>query len=395
MVMQSSVERNAVAPGQKNQDFNQDYPFPVSNTRFDQKNDMFKRALWDEKIQPAGNRFYKEAVFQEKVGFRKIDYALRNGAWNLEWGAGLGNSRSNFGLYAWDGVNPKIEHFVKTGDPVKESPQEMSRLIKKVALYFGADLVGICRLHPNWIYSHEYNTMTQEHYPIEVPKGCQNAIVMAIDMDYETIRMSPSGMEDAATGLGYSKMAFVANLLATFVRGLGYRAIPSGNDTALSIPLAMAAGLGEMGRLGLLITREFGPRVRLCKVFTDLPLSYDSYQPVGAKEFCKDCKKCASHCPSRAISHGDMTTEGYNISNQSGTLKWYVNCERCFEFWGKMRMACSNCIMVCPYNKPRGIIHDLSRAIIRRTHLFNRWLLWADDLCGYGKPLPSERFWNP
>ncbi|MGD9032480.1 MAG: reductive dehalogenase, partial [Desulfobacteraceae bacterium] len=349
MEMQYSVEKNEVASGYTNQHHDQDYPFPVPDTRFDQKNDMFKRALWDEKVQPAGKRFYKEAIFQEKVGFRKIDYALRNGAWNLEWGAGLGNSRSNFGLYAWEGVNAKIKHFVETGDPVKESPQEMSRIMKKVALYFGADLVGICRLHPNWVYSHEFNTMTQEHYAIEVPEGCQNVIVMAVEMDYETIRMSPSGMEDAATGLGYSKMAFVANLMATFVRGLGYRAIPSGNDSALSIPLAMAAGLGEMGRLGLLITKEFGPRVRLCKVFTDLPLSYDSYQPVGAKEFCKDCKKCANHCPSQAISHGEMTTEGYNISNQSGILKWYVNCERCFEFWGKIRMACSNCIMVCPY----------------------------------------------
>jgi hypothetical protein len=58
-------------------------------------------------------------------------------------------------------------------------------------------------------------------------------------------------------------------------------------------------------------------------------------------------------------------------------------------------MACSNCIMVCPYNKPRGIIHDLSRAIIRRTNRFNRWLVRADDLFGYGKPLPSEQFWNP
>ena len=66
------------------------YPFPVANTRFDQKNDMFKRALWDKKVQPAGKRFYKEAVFQQKVGFRKIDYALRNGVWSLEWGAGLG-----------------------------------------------------------------------------------------------------------------------------------------------------------------------------------------------------------------------------------------------------------------------------------------------------------------
>jgi reductive dehalogenase len=217
---------------------------------------------------------------------------------------------------------------------------------------------------------------------------------MAISMDYETIRMSPTPEEGAAVGLGYSLMVFVANLLATFIRGLGYRAIPSGNDTALSIPLAMSAGLGETGRMGLLITEKFGPRVRLCKVFTDLPLSTDTYQPFGAKEFCEVCKKCATDCPSQAISHGEMKTDGYNISNHSGPLKWYVNCEKCFQFWAKNHSDCANCIRVCPFNKPPGILHNFARAMIRKNRLFNRMLLWGDNLFGYDKPLPAEKFWS-
>jgi len=44
------------------------------------------------------------------------------------------------------------------------------------------------------------------------------------------------------------------------------------NDTALSIPLAIDAGLGELGRNGLLITAEYGYCIRLCKIFTNLPL---------------------------------------------------------------------------------------------------------------------------
>jgi len=68
-------------------------------------------------------------------------------------------------------------------------------------------------------------------------------------------------------------MAFVATSLAEFIRLLGHDAIPAGNDMALSIPLAVDAGLGELGRNGLLITKEFGPRLRLCKVFTNLPWS--------------------------------------------------------------------------------------------------------------------------
>jgi len=380
--------------GKKLQQSEENSPFPVPNYRFDQKNEMFKRALWDEMMRPNGMRFYREVNYQEKIGFRKIDYALRNAAWNLEWSAGFGNSRSNFGLYAWEGFPARIRHYLETGDPLKESPEAMSRIIKQVARFFGADLVGICRLHPNWVYSHEYNTITREHYPIEVPEGFHHTVVMAIEMDYEMIHTSPSGVEGAATGLGYSKMVFVANLLAMFIRGLGYRAIPSGNDTALSVPLAMAAGLGERSRMGLLITKRFGPRVRLCKIITDLPLQYDSYRPFGVLEFCKTCKKCARHCPSQAIPYSDMTIEGPNVSNHHGILKWYVDGEKCFSFWAKIRMDCANCIRVCPYNKPPGFIHDMVRGITQRTTLFNPFFTWMDSLLKYDRPFNAEKFWG-
>ena len=373
----------------------QNPPFPVAGYRFDQKNEMFKRSMWDEKMAPHGMRFYREAVFKEMVGYRKIDYAFRNAAWNLEWGAGFGNSRSNSGLYSWQGVNEKIKHWVECGDPVKESPAEMSRKIKNAARYFGADLVGICQVHPNWVYSHEFNTITREHYPIELPAGCNNAIVLAIAMDYEGIRMSPTPIEGAVVGLGYSMMAVAANLTAMFIRGLGYRAVPCGNDTALSVPLAMAAGLGETGRLGYLITEKFGPRVRLCKVFTDLPLDYDEYKPFGVKEFCETCEKCATYCPTQAVPNGEMTTEGCNISNQSGILKWYVDAEKCFAFWAKNRSDCATCMRVCPFNKPRGMIHDISRSMIRRRiDIFNRFLIWIDDILGYHKRIPAKKFWD-
>ena len=369
-------------------------PFPVPTYRFDQKNEMFKRARWDEKMKPYASRFYEDIRFQEKVGYRKTDYAFRNAAWNLEWSFGLGNSRSNGGLYSWEGVPDKIKKYVEAGEPVHESPEEMTYIIKKVARFFGADLVGVCRLHPNWVYSYEFNLLTLEHYPIEVPAECKNAIVMVVEMDYEGIRTSPSGVAGAATGLGYSKMAFLASLMAVFIRGIGYSAIPCGNDTALSIPLAMAAGLGEWSRMGLLVTEKYGPRVRICKVFTDLPLKYDSYRPFGVVAFCKTCEKCADHCPSQAISHGDMTMEGPNISSHSGIPKWYINAEKCYSFWAANRMDCTSCIQVCPFNKAPGIIHDAARTVIRKTTLFNRLFVWIDNFLRYDRPAPSKSFWD-
>jgi reductive dehalogenase len=369
-------------------------PFPVPTYRFDQKNEMFKRSIWDEKMQPHRKRFYEEIVYQQKIGYRKLDYAFRNAAWNLEWGFGFGNARSNYGLYSWEGVVDRIKRYVETGGRVKETPEEMSHIIKRVARFLGAGVIGICRVHPNWVYSHEFNLLSREHYPINLPEDSHTAIVIGIPMDYETIRSSPSGVSAAATGLGYSKMAFVANLLATFIKGLGYRAIPCGNDTALSIPLAIAAGLGEGSRMGLLITEKYGPRVRLCKVFTNLPLQVDSYRTFGAIEFCKTCKKCATHCPSQAIPDGEMTTEGLNISNQSGILKWYIDAEKCFSFWAKNRMDCSICIRICPFNKAKGLIHDAIRAVIKRTTLLNTLFTQMDSIFGYDKIVPAKKFWD-
>jgi reductive dehalogenase len=367
--------------------------FPVPDYRFDQKNEVFKRNFWDEKMQTQV-RLFNDIRYQKKAGYRKIDYAFRNATWSLEHGFGLGCSKSGYGLYAWTGVPDKIKLYVETGDQIRESPEQMSHIIKKAARFFGADLVGICKVHPNWIYSHEFNVLNLEHYPIEVPEDCRNAIVMAFAMDYQTIRSSPSATAGAATGLGYSKMAFVARMMAIFIRGLGFRAIPCGNDTALSVPLAMAAGLGEWSRMGLLVTEKLGPRVRISKVFTDMPLHQDAFRPFGVAEFCKTCKKCASHCPSQAIPRGEMTLEGPNISSHSGVLKWYIDGEKCYSFWAKNRMDCTNCIRVCPFNKPPGISHDAARAIIRKTPLFNNFFVWLDSLFAYDKPYPSQRFWG-
>jgi reductive dehalogenase len=345
-------------------------------------------------MQPFGRRLYQEAGYGEMVGFQKLDYAVRFGAWNVHLNFGFTELPHNNGLYSREGVSRRWRHWVEEGGKVEKSPEEMSLIVKTVARFYGADLVGICGLHPNWAYSHLYDKRTGEHEALEIPENCRNAIVLAVAMDYDAVGTSPSALEGAASGLGYSRMAYVANLLAVFIRHLGYEAIPSGNDMILNVPLAMAAGLGEPGRHGLLITKKFGPRVRLCNVLTDLPLSYDSYRPFGAAKFCETCKKCAIHCPSQAIPYGDMTIEGPTMSHHTGVRKWYVNCEKCFQFWSKIRNDCANCIRVCPFNKPIGWIHDVVRWTIKHIPRSNGIIVKMDDLLGYGKQVKPEKYWK-
>ncbi|NNF98538.1 MAG: reductive dehalogenase [Desulfobacteraceae bacterium] len=370
------------------------FPFQVPDGRFDQKFEMFKRARWDEAIAGWARSSRDAIVFEESPGLRQRDFALRNAAWNIEFEYGRGNSMSNSGLYSWSHVSDKTQPFIDAGRPVTGTPVENASCVKQAARFLGADLVGICYAHPNLVYSHEYNIISQAHYPLDLPEDHVNAVVLAIAMDYTAMRHSPNAVAGAATGFGYSKMASTANMVATFIRGLGYEAVPSGNDTALSVPLAAAAGLGEVGRLGLLVTEKYGPRVRICKVFTNMPLAHDEYRPFGVTEFCRVCMKCARHCPSNAVSSSEPTTSGWNISNHSGPRKWYVDAEKCYRFWAKNRMDCTNCINVCPFNKPSGLLHDGVRALIKHQPVFNRMVVRLDDVLGYGKPMHRKEYWE-
>jgi reductive dehalogenase len=363
--------------------------------RFDQMNDMFRRARYDPEWIERARAFYGPALVQDKVGYTHEDQALQNASWYVERSFARGARGSNHqGLYAWEcpdpeGIRLPPDLKINTSDPA-----EVSRKIKRAARFFGASLAGICELDRRWVYSHVTNDLTLEHTPLEIPEEYRYAIAMAVEMDFPLIQTSPTGGAAAATGLGYSKMAFVAGLLAQFIRGLGYKAVPCGNDTALSIPIAIEAGLGELGRNGLLITEKFGPRVRLCKVFTDLPLVPDEPHLFGVEEFCRKCMKCAEDCPSQAISFGEKTTKVPTRSNNPGVLKWPINPEQCYKYWLANNLDCSNCIRVCPFNKEEGWLHDLARGAIRNVPWLNPLFVWLDDALGYGKQLDPATIWD-
>jgi reductive dehalogenase len=362
---------------------------------FDQKNEMFCRPLWDEKMLDLGKKFYMTPVPpKDKPGFRLKDQAMVNAAWHLENTFAQGVAGGRMGMYAWEWE--QIFEFPRVPAGLKIVPQNLRAItgdIKKAAAFFGASLVGVCELDRDWVYSSAFPLRDAKSMPNDLPEAYRYAIAIAIEMDYDAISCSPASPSSAATGLGYSKMAFVAGLLAHHIRGLGYQAIACGNDTACSIPIAIDAGLGELARNGLLITPEFGPRVRLAKVFTDLPLVPDHPIEFGVWNFCMQCEKCADKCPSKSITHGAPTDKPNNISNREGVLRWPVNAETCLAFWAANGTDCANCIRTCPFNKPAGWLHDAVRWGICNTPRLNKLFLWGDDLFGYGKRGNADGFW--
>jgi reductive dehalogenase len=287
---------------------------------------------------------------------------------------------------------------------IEKNPDILSRTVKKVAKYFGADLVGIAQFDIRWVYSHRilnprYHLGEEfSEDPLDLPEGIKYCIVIGIEEDYYMQETADGGVSMGDVGFGYSKMAIIAGSLAEFLRALGFTAIPSGNDLAISIPYAISAGLGEFSRMGLLITRKYGPRVRLAKVFTNAPLVPDRPIKFGVYEFCLKCKKCAEKCPSQAIPYGDPEWEGDTQSNIKGVYKWYVNVEKCFEYWCRSgNSACGVCVRVCPYNKPVDkasyYIHAFFREYIAPI-VGGEIGKKLDDVMGYGKRKSSSSWWG-
>lgn len=289
-------------------------------------------------------------------GKSRIDYALMMGAEAVHYIIGTyGDQNANKQFLKW---NPLFVPEFLNKSPAKMEPEKLTSLVKSAATAYGADLVGIAELDHRWVYDKNiykpfifdgigHPTETDEAFVI--PSSINRAVVMVIAMNRDWVLQSPSVANHTAADFGYSKMAALSLSVAEFIRALGYNAIPCMNDTALSIPLAISAGLGQLGRLGLMITPEYGPCIRICKVLTDMPLNTDKPIDYGQTSFCSQCLLCARACPAGAISFEDRTMIEPNESNNPGVRKWYIDAQKCLRFWQANGTACSNCIAACPF----------------------------------------------
>jgi ferredoxin len=263
------------------------------------------------------------------------------------------------------------------------SAQEMTRYIKDLAVFYGAKDIGVTPLQPYHVYSH-IGRGTGD-YGETLPVEHAYAIVFTVEMDFEMVGTSPYLPTSMETGKQYVEAARVAVQLAAAIRFLGYpaRAHIDGNYRVIAPLVARDAGLGEIGRMTLLMTPMEGPRVRLGVVTTDLALIPDARKPDQAViDFCTICEKCARVCPSRSIPFGPR-------EEVDGALRWKLNPDTCFRYWAVVGTDCARCMSVCPYSHPDSFSHNLIRWGIARSGAFRRFALMMDDLFYGKKPRPK------
>lgn len=144
--------------------------------------------------------------------------------------------------------------------------------------------------------------------------------------------------------------------LCEMIRRQGYKAFPIAASQSIGTDkfsgefqhktAAVEAGMGFIGKSALFISNEFGPRVRLATVLTDMPV-----EPTGKRieSKCGDCNICVSACPAQAIKGVN-----YDVSKSRSDI---FDARACSEHMKKAYQnigrgaVCGICMKVCPFGK--------------------------------------------
>jgi reductive dehalogenase len=322
-----------------------------------------------------------ESIMPKKMKDRAKygDYYRLIDAWSSCWGTSERITDppeiSDFHMSGRSGRRGRV---IPTAVPFK-SPRLASKLIKQVTHHFGATMVGITKLNPDWCYNYELRG-SKERGPYEVPKHWEYVIAFGIPHQWDQVQSNPNmGTSFDA----YSRATIAARRLENFIKALGYparRHSPMDGYDLIAVPILVDAGLGQQGRHGIVITPETGSNYRAAFVTTNLPMEIDKPIDFGVKEFCNHCKICAEICPSASISFAE-TNDGMNTR---GYRHWEINQTSCYNFWMQSMggMGCRLCLIACPYSRKNNWVHALARNVDSKdpTGLVRKGLTWMQKL---------------
>ncbi|NNF10585.1 MAG: 4Fe-4S dicluster domain-containing protein [Acidimicrobiia bacterium] len=214
-----------------------------------------------------------------------------------------------------------------------DDEQSAAAEMKERARTLGAELVGITHVTDESLFAGHSVPYT-------------HAISLGLSMDREEMAHVPQQRAAVEVLRVYRAISRTAIRLARQIRSLGWPARAYGNPNStdvLHIPLAVSAGLGQLGKHGSVISKEFGSNVRLAAVLTTLPMATDQPVDIGVEDLCRKCRRCVVDCPPGAIFDEKQLVRGAE--------KWYVDFDKCIPYFVKTD-GCAICIQVCPWSVP-------------------------------------------
>jgi epoxyqueuosine reductase QueG len=217
-----------------------------------------------------------------------------------------------------------------------EMRSEVYRAIKKMVSELGITLFGVANIEELKLKFPDYPEIVGEFkYGISLGIRLNDKII-------ESIEDKPNLLYKHHYRQANIHLDQVCFRVANYIQAEGYEALPIPASIIIDWEkqrghlnhkiIAEGAGLGFRGRNNLLVTPQFGARIRLCTILTNLPLSCDTPKTGD----CGECTKCVSACPVSAIKK-----EGFELSTCFELLNYFRKKE------GIGVYICGICIKAC------------------------------------------------
>ena len=219
---------------------------------------------------------------------------------------------------------------------------DMQPKLKEFALSLGADLIGFCKL------ANPSPLAPQLTYALSIGVKLSDSVL-------KTVETGPSYMYFQHYRTANALLDSIAFRLARKIEEAGFSAFPIAASQSLGknnpyrgvFPHKTAAalsGLGFVGKSGLFLSNEYGSKVRLATVLTDMPCQNEL--PV-VENGCGDCNLCKNACPAGAIFGENPTLTGERNIDPEKCSRYMKDH---FQDVGR-GSVCGICIRVCPKNK--------------------------------------------
>ena len=261
------------------------------------------------------------------------------------------------------------------------SAKQPTSELKQMLLRLGAVAAGCAALDQKYVYTHKgrFPEESGDRIALDHP----SVVLFLVEMDFDEMRRAPKAEVIRESARQYYRAARISMVLEKVLRSAGHAAkahFDAHYDLILP-PLAVLAGLGELGRNNILIADRYGSRVRIGAVSTDFPSVPDKPVSLGADALCEVCMKCAENCPSRSLSLTDKEMV-------RGVKKWPTRVESCYAYWRTVGTDCGVCMASCPFSHKNNAFHNLVRRFIKQFRWLRRPAVFFENLC-YG------RKWRP
>ena len=258
-------------------------------------------------------------------------------------------------------------HLDPTGNPTGE---DVSQLIKDKARELGLLEVGITAYDHRYTYKSRKDIVRFEH-----------AICVSYEQEFHATQTIPSVPGEMVHSSTYRVGQSAVLALADYIRSLGYHAeVDTSNDASSAyIPMFVAAGLGQLGACGYLLTPYAGNRQRLFMMTTDAPANL---RQAGGLRHSRLLPGLPGMCQPLPRPGPDA---GQGVVERNRKNKLYF--KRCRPVMARY-MGCAICMKVCPVQK-YGMVEVLNhyaetgQVLGKGTH----------DLEGY--TLPDRDYFGP